>query len=113
VHADRGADGHVAAGTQGAAPGSPQVMHSAGKGTGDPDDLAVRARDGCRFMPCRWCLPEQNARSGATRSIGINLPSITTWACPAFWPPSARDVLECLVVSPSGGMLLAARRGYG
>src|SRR5215510_6747427 len=25
----------------------------------------------CRFIPWRWCLPESNGRSAATRSIGM------------------------------------------
>jgi hypothetical protein len=37
----------------------------------------------CWFIPCRRCLPEQDGRSAATRSIGIQGPSITGQAWPA------------------------------
>jgi hypothetical protein len=32
----------------------------------------------CKFTPWRLCLPEKNGRSAAIRSIGINVPSMTT-----------------------------------
>jgi hypothetical protein len=38
----------------------------------------------CTFIPCLRCVPEENGQSAATQAIGIKVPSITRWACPAF-----------------------------
>jgi hypothetical protein len=64
-------------------------------------------------MPWRRCLPEWNGRSAVTRSMGIKVPSITTYACPVFFAfASARRSLGDRAasrprrfrdVSPGGG----------